>query len=196
MYGNCAPVAYALFRTQLFLVLWGAPVDHCVKRWPIGLAVLSSIPARGEIFLTVNGVPLHTAFHYQSPIVLIWQNTVKKDVKSQITHPSLFCPFPFRILWCPVDLVRGRITSCAMAQGRNGDLIDMTRPNPFHPSSASLMGVQQKNDMGQIFDSQNYTHNVFVLTVTLPVQNRSSDVQKALCQFLHWKKLLIKLTNA
>ena len=27
----------------------------------------SSIPARGDIFLTVNGVPLHTVFYYQPP---------------------------------------------------------------------------------------------------------------------------------
>ena len=41
-----------------------------VKRWPTDLAVAGSIPARGEIFSTVNGVPLHTAFHYQPLIVL------------------------------------------------------------------------------------------------------------------------------
>ena len=43
----------------------GAPVAQWVKRWPTDLAVPNSIPTRGEIFLTVNGVPLHTAFHYQ-----------------------------------------------------------------------------------------------------------------------------------
>ena len=31
-----------------------------VKRWSTDLAVPSSIPTRGEIFSTVNGVPLHT----------------------------------------------------------------------------------------------------------------------------------------
>ena len=50
---------------------YGAPVAQWVKRWPTDLAVPSSIPARGEIFSTVNGVPLHTAFHYHLPIVLI-----------------------------------------------------------------------------------------------------------------------------
>ena len=35
------------------------------------LAVSSSSPDRGEIFSTVNRVPLHTAFHYNRPIVLI-----------------------------------------------------------------------------------------------------------------------------
>ena len=49
----------------------GASVDQWVKRWPTDLAVLNSIPTRGEIFSTVNRVPLHTAFHYQPLIVLI-----------------------------------------------------------------------------------------------------------------------------
>ena len=49
----------------------GAPMAQWVKRWPTDLAVLSSIPTRGEIFSTVNRVPLHTAFHYQPLIVLI-----------------------------------------------------------------------------------------------------------------------------
>ena len=40
----------------------GAPVAQWVKRWP---------NARGEIFSTVNGALLHTAFHFQPPIVLI-----------------------------------------------------------------------------------------------------------------------------
>ena len=44
---------------------------HVVKRLPTDLAVASSSLARGEIFSTVNGVPLHTAFHYQPLIVLI-----------------------------------------------------------------------------------------------------------------------------
>ena len=35
------------------------------------LAVSSSSPAQGEIFLTVNEVPLRPAFHYHPPIVLI-----------------------------------------------------------------------------------------------------------------------------
>ena len=34
--------------------------------WPTDLAVLGSSPARGEIFLTVHRVPLHTAFHFSS----------------------------------------------------------------------------------------------------------------------------------
>ena len=51
----------------------GAPVAQWVKRWPtdLRLAIVSSSPARGEIFSAVDGVPLHTAFHYQLLIVLI-----------------------------------------------------------------------------------------------------------------------------
>ena len=49
----------------------GASVSQWVKPWPSDLAVMSSSSAGGEILSMVNGVPLHTAFHYQSPIVLI-----------------------------------------------------------------------------------------------------------------------------
>ena len=49
----------------------GAPVAQWVKRWPTDLAVPSSIPTQCEILSTVNGVPLHTALHYQPLIVLI-----------------------------------------------------------------------------------------------------------------------------
>ena len=76
----------------------GAPVAQWVKRWPTDLAVLSLIPARGKIFSTVNEIPLHTAFHYHPPIVLIWLEYCwkgRKDRKSSI-HPSiyLFCAHP------------------------------------------------------------------------------------------------------
>ena len=55
----------------------GAPVAQRVKRWPTDLAVVSSSSARGEIFSTVDGVPLHTAFHYQGSWVRypVWQHT-------------------------------------------------------------------------------------------------------------------------
>ena len=49
----------------------GASVAQWVKRWPSDIAVPSSIPTRGEIFSTVNRVPLKTALHYQPLIVLI-----------------------------------------------------------------------------------------------------------------------------
>ena len=45
----------------------GAPLAQWVKHWPVDLAVSSSSPARGGIFTTVNGVLLHTVFHYQFP---------------------------------------------------------------------------------------------------------------------------------
>ena len=60
-YGNCIGVSNHR----------GAPVAQWVKRWPTELAVVSSSPAGGEILSTVNGVLLHTAFHYQPLIVLI-----------------------------------------------------------------------------------------------------------------------------
>ena len=66
----------------------GAPVAQWVKRWPTDLAVPSSIPARGKIFSTVNGVPLHTAFHYHPSIVLIWLQYSWKGRKIT-NHPSI-----------------------------------------------------------------------------------------------------------
>ena len=44
--------------TFLYISLFkAAPVAQWVKRWPTDLVVL-------EIFSIVNGVPLHTGFHY------------------------------------------------------------------------------------------------------------------------------------
>ena len=50
------------------------PAAQWLKRWPTDLAGPSSIRTRGEIFSTVNGVPLHTAFYYHPNIVLIYLN--------------------------------------------------------------------------------------------------------------------------
>ena len=76
----------------------GAPVAHWVKRWPADEEVPTLSPARGEFFSTVkNGVPLHTAFHYQPVIVLICLKPVEKDVKSQVIHPT-FVPVHQSIL--------------------------------------------------------------------------------------------------
>ena len=41
------------------------------KRRPADLVVPSLSSAGGEIFSAVNRVPLHTAFHYQTLIILI-----------------------------------------------------------------------------------------------------------------------------
>ena len=49
----------------------GALVAQWIERCPTHLAVLSSSPVRGEIFSTVNVVPLHTAFHDHPPMGLI-----------------------------------------------------------------------------------------------------------------------------
>ena len=46
----------------------GAPVVQFDKYWSTDLAVPLSSHARGKIFSTVNGVPLHTAFHCHPPI--------------------------------------------------------------------------------------------------------------------------------
>ena len=60
------------FSLMLMYFSWpkGAPVVQWVKRWPTDLVVPGLRPARGEIFSTLNRVPLHTAFHYHPPIVL------------------------------------------------------------------------------------------------------------------------------
>ena len=85
---NCSGV---WLGTQTFATLnqcWrpGSSVGEALAYWSSGP---SSILTRGEIFSTVNGVPLHTAFHYHPNIVLIWLKTVKKDVKSQVIHASI-----------------------------------------------------------------------------------------------------------
>ena len=66
----------------------GAPVAQWVKRWPTGLAIPGPSPAWGEIFLVVNGVPLHTAFHYHPPIFLIWLENYWKGRKFA-PHPPI-----------------------------------------------------------------------------------------------------------
>ena len=61
---------------MFLLSLWKRNRDHYVctvwSKSYFGQKHPCSSPARGEIFSTVNGVPLHTAFHYQLFIVLIW----------------------------------------------------------------------------------------------------------------------------
>ena len=65
---------------ELFpLAVYNSPsVVQWVKRWPTDLAVLSSSPTRHEIFSTIDGVPIYTAFHYHPPIVL--------KVKVKVSH--------------------------------------------------------------------------------------------------------------
>ena len=76
---------------KIFSYFQGASVAQWVMRWLTDLAVLSSSPARGEVFSTVNAVPFYTAFHYQPPHRPdMTINTVEKDVKSQVIHPSYF----------------------------------------------------------------------------------------------------------
>ena len=59
-----------------------APVAQWLKRWPTDLAVPSSSPARCEIFCTQPFIIIHILSWYDC-------NTIEKDVKSQITHPSV-----------------------------------------------------------------------------------------------------------
>ena len=54
------PIIVSSNCAYAFYTVTGAPVAQCVKCWPTDLAVLSSIPARGEIFSLVNGVPVHS----------------------------------------------------------------------------------------------------------------------------------------
>ena len=71
-----------------YLKLMQALVSQWVKRWPTDLAGVSLSPARGEIFSTVDLVLLHTAFHYQPLIVLIWLKYWWKGRKIA-RHPSI-----------------------------------------------------------------------------------------------------------
>ena len=77
------PIKSILPRTSL-----GAPVAHWVKGWPIDQAVPSSSPALGKIFSTINGVPLHTAYCYHMPNLLIWLKYCWKGCKIS-NHPSI-----------------------------------------------------------------------------------------------------------
>ena len=76
---------YALYQylvnQRIYTTAYGAPVAQWVKRWPTNLAVVSSSLARGEIFSTVNWVSVHTPFHYQPLIVLIWLKYCWKERK-------------------------------------------------------------------------------------------------------------------
>ena len=70
----------------------GAPVAQLVKRWPTDLAdrVRSSLEVKSSQ-PTVNGVPLHTAFHYHLNIVLIWLKYCWKGRKIA-SHSSIGIP--------------------------------------------------------------------------------------------------------
>ena len=49
-----------------------SPVAQWIKGWPTDLAAPSSSPAQGEIFSTVNGVPLQTTFFVVVVVVLLF----------------------------------------------------------------------------------------------------------------------------
>ena len=67
----------------------GGPVAQWIKRWPTGLAAPGTRRVRGELFLIVNGVPLHTAFHYRPPIALILLKNCWKGRKIPSHIPSI-----------------------------------------------------------------------------------------------------------
>ena len=69
-----------------------APVAQWVKRWPTNLAVPSSIPARGRLFSTANGVYIAHSFSLStSHCPDMTEILLKKDVKSQVIHPYHIC---------------------------------------------------------------------------------------------------------
>ena len=81
-----------LFFDDLFRIKQGSGEVTCIliieNRCPTDLAVLSCSPAWGEIFSTVNGVSLHTVFHYHPSIVLMWLKYCWKGRKIA-NHPSI-----------------------------------------------------------------------------------------------------------
>ena len=76
----------------------GVSVARWVNGWPTDLAVASLGPARGEICSTVNGVPLHTAFQYHPPIVLIWLKYCWKERKFA-NYPPINWAFQVSQFW-------------------------------------------------------------------------------------------------
>ena len=52
-----------IYMWKFVSISCGALVAQWVKHWATDLAVLGLSPAEGEIFSTINWVPLHTAFH-------------------------------------------------------------------------------------------------------------------------------------
>ena len=67
------------------------PRAQRVQRWPTDLEVLGSSLARGEIFSTVNGVPLHKTFDYHPSIMLLWLKNCWKgrEKRKSSIHPSI-----------------------------------------------------------------------------------------------------------
>ena len=85
--------------------LYRSSDTQCVKCWPTDLVVLSLSSARGIVFPTVNGVPLHAAFQYQLLIILIWLKYCWKGCKiarrpsiPNCANPDL-CKCTFCSIW-------------------------------------------------------------------------------------------------
>ena len=47
------------------------PEAQYAERWPVDLTAHVQAPVKAEIFPIINGVPLHTVFHYHPPIFLM-----------------------------------------------------------------------------------------------------------------------------
>ena len=86
--------------------LYGAPVAQWVRHLQTDKAVTGSSLTRCEIFSTINGAPLHIAFHCHPPIVLIWEPgrvaqsvghlTRKSGVLGSIPGLATYFRFSFR----------------------------------------------------------------------------------------------------
>ena len=65
-------------KKNIFIDVIGAPVSQWVKHWPTDLTVSDSSPTPCKFFSNINGVPLHTAFHYHLPFVLMTEMLLKR----------------------------------------------------------------------------------------------------------------------
>ena len=88
-----------------------------------------------------NWVPLHTVFHKHLPIVLIYWNTVQKDVKSPVIHwfiyPSIHPPIHPYI--SETALFPSKFTPLLFTMN-SGNFSNQHRPNPSPlPHSAMLV---------------------------------------------------------
>ena len=89
--------------------------------WSADLVVSSSSPTWGEFFSILHRAPLHTAFHYQPLIILIWMKYCWKGHKiALVSHPSI-CIHYLHLLY--VRFVYSLIQKC---QGGNKYVLPIT----------------------------------------------------------------------
>ena len=75
------------FYLHVVFKKWEASVEK-VEHWPADLVKLGLSPAGAGSLLNVNRVPLHTAFDFHPPVVLIWPTYCWKGRKIT-SHPSI-----------------------------------------------------------------------------------------------------------